>query len=176
MLRANLATACRGASVAKATPSSTTATPQCPSVAAPTPARRLHPAQLRERDHGDQKSGTWSLRILGRTLRYDLWLSDASADVSASIGSHLDPDGYVGSRRPPARRSASARSAVALTGCAPAGQVNYDRETNRVAPFSSAGPVRDGRFAPTSWPWRVHCLDAVDRCLSRHGALGLHHH
>ncbi len=95
------------------------------------------------------KSGTWSLRILGRTLRYDLWLSDASADVSASIGSHLDPDGYV--EIPAAARSAISVGAFRsrLDWVRPSGaKVSYERESNRVAPFSSAGPVRDGRFAP----------------------------
>lgn len=95
------------------------------------------------------KSGKWSLRLIGRTLRYDVWLSDMSAEVSAGLASHLDPDGYV--EIPAAARSAISVGAFRsrLDWVRPSGaKVNYERELNRVAPFSSAGPVRGGRFAP----------------------------
>lgn len=122
-----------------------------------TPATSSGPVPLRggfillssESESTAIKSGTWSLRLIGRTLRYDVWLSDMSAEVSASLASHLDPDGYV--EIPAAASSAISVGAFRsrLDWVRPSGaKVNYERELNRVAPFSSAGPVRDGRFAP----------------------------
>jgi subtilisin family serine protease len=95
------------------------------------------------------KSGTWTLRLSGRTLRYDVWMSDTSPEVSARLGSYLDPDGYV--EIPAAARAAISVGAYRsrLDWLRPSGaKVAYEREVDRVAPFSSAGPTRDGRFAP----------------------------
>lgn len=95
------------------------------------------------------KSGQWLVRLSGRTLRYDLWMSDASPDLTVGLTRHLDPDGYV-------EIPAAARNAISvgsfrdrLDWVRPSGlKVTFDRENNRVSPFSSGGPTRDGRFAP----------------------------
>lgn len=95
------------------------------------------------------KSGAWTLTLSGRTLRYDVWMSDVSPEVSARLVGHLDPDGYV--EIPAAARAAISVGAYRsrLDWLRPGGAtVRYDRELDRVAPFSSAGPTRDGRFAP----------------------------
>ena len=122
-----------------------------------TPATASGPAPLRggfvlltsESATAPIKSGSWTLRLLGRTLRYDVWMSDVSPEVTARLTSHLDPDGYV--EVPAAARAAISVGAYRsrLDWQRPSGaMVRYDRELHRVAPFSSAGPTRDGRFAP----------------------------
>lgn len=120
-----------------------------PSATGPIPLRGGFILLSSESETTAIKSGTWSLRVIGRTLRYDVWLSDMSAEVSAGLASHLDPDGYV--EIPAAASTAISVGAFRsrLDWVRPSGaKVNYERELNRVAPFSSAGPVRDGRFAP----------------------------
>lgn len=95
------------------------------------------------------KSGEWRLRIKGQTLRYDVWMVEATADLEVSLRRHLDPDGYI--EIPAAARTAisvgamrSRDSWVRVDGK----MVTLARELLRVAPFSSGGPTGDGRFAP----------------------------
>lgn len=95
------------------------------------------------------KSGEWKLRLTGSTTRYDLWIVDATFDLETRLTSHLDPDGYV--EIPAAARSAISVGAMRTRADwkRPNGnQVMLSRELFRVAPFSSGGPTRDGRFAP----------------------------
>lgn len=95
------------------------------------------------------KEGTWSLRLVGRTLRYDLWQVQLSEDIEASLRGHLDPDGYI-------EVPAGARQIISVGAQrtrldwtrSDGKTVRFDREQERVAPFSSGGPLRDGRFAP----------------------------
>lgn len=95
------------------------------------------------------KSGEWKLRLTGSTTRYDLWMVDATLDLEVRLMSHLDPDGYV--EIPAAAHSAISVGAMRTRADwkRPNGsQVMLSRELFRVAPFSSGGPTRDGRFAP----------------------------
>lgn len=95
------------------------------------------------------KAGTWRLRLSGQTLRYDLWMVQASDGVTARFTAHLDPDGYV-------EIPAAARHAISvgsyrtrLDWLRPNGtEVRFDRELLRLSTFSSGGPTLDGRFAP----------------------------
>ncbi len=120
-----------------------------PVVSGPTPLRGAFVLLTSETASTAIKSGTWTLRLSGRTLRYDVWMSDVSPEVSARLASRLDPDGYV--EIPAAARTAISVGAYRsrLDWLRPSGAtVRYDREVDRVAPFSSAGPTRDGRFSP----------------------------
>ena len=98
---------------------------------------------------GALKTGDWTVRLRGRTLRYDLWLVEGTPDLTGKLGAHLDPDGYI--EIPAAARSAisvgAMRSRADWTRVDGKG-VLLRRELGRVATFSSGGPTRDGRFAP----------------------------
>lgn len=95
------------------------------------------------------KEGTWSLRLVGRTLRYDLWQVQLSENVEVGLRGHLDPDGYI-------EVPAGARQVISVGAQrtrldwtrSDGKTVRFEREPERVAPFSSGGPLRDGRFAP----------------------------
>lgn len=98
---------------------------------------------------GYPKAGDWHLEIQGQTRRYDLWKVFSSDDLDVSLRGHLDLDGYLAI-------PASARSVISvgaqrsrLSWTRADGKLaSFDRELNRVATFSSGGPLRDGRFAP----------------------------
>lgn len=95
------------------------------------------------------KEGAWALRLVGRTLRYDLWQVQLSENVESGLRGHLDPDGYI-------EVPAGARQIISVGAQrtrldwtrSDGKTVRFEREPDRVAPFSSGGPLRDGRFAP----------------------------
>ena len=95
------------------------------------------------------KAGDWTLRLRGRTLRYDAWLVEPNEDDTVSLRGHLDPDTLV-------ELPATAHSVIAVGAQSSRldwrradGQlVLINREVGRTAPFSSGGPTRDGRFVP----------------------------
>lgn len=98
---------------------------------------------------GFPKVGDWHLQLTGQTRRYDLWKVFSSDDLDVALRGHLDVDRYLGI-------PASARSVISvgaqrsrLSWTRNDGkQASFDRELNRVATFSSGGPLSDGRFAP----------------------------
>lgn len=95
------------------------------------------------------KEGTWSLRLVGRTLRYDLWQVQLSENITVELRGHLDPDGYIEVPAGAQKIISVGAQRTRLDWTRNDGKtVRFEREPERVAPFSSGGPLRDGRFAP----------------------------
>lgn len=104
---------------------------------------------LHKEKAGAIQAGDWRLTLHGRTRRYDVWHVVSSDDVWVKLRGHLDPDSFVGA--PASARSVISVGAVRsrLTWPRQDGRrAELGRELFRVAPFSSGGPLRDGRFAP----------------------------
>jgi subtilisin family serine protease len=95
------------------------------------------------------KEGDWTLRLVGRTVRYDLWRVQVSEGLSVQLRGHLDPDSYIEIPAGAQQVLSVGAQRTRLDWLRVDGKVvRFDREPSRVAAFSSGGPLRDGRFAP----------------------------
>lgn len=95
------------------------------------------------------RAGDWTLRVRGRTLRYDVWLVEPLEDNSVALRGHLNPDSFI-------EIPASGHNVISVGALrsrldwrrADGKQESLNRELGRAAPFSAGGPTTDGRFAP----------------------------
>ncbi|MFO0579320.1 MAG: S8 family serine peptidase [Polyangia bacterium] len=94
-------------------------------------------------------AGDWTLRLVGRTVRYDLWRVQVSDGLDVQLRGHLDPDSYIEVPAGAKQVISVGAERTRLDWLRVDGKVvRFDREVPRVAAFSSGGPLRDGRFAP----------------------------
>jgi subtilisin family serine protease len=95
------------------------------------------------------KAGDWTLRLRGRTLRYDVWLVDPLEDPTVALRAHVDPDIHV--EIPAGGHNVIAVGALrSRMDWLRADGMNevVGRPVGGAAEFSASGPTRDGRFAP----------------------------